>query len=143
MEDNINMPLILLVDDEEDILSVYKSKLEKVGFRVVTAMDGAQSLQIAAEQHPDLILMDMKMPVMDGITAQAKLKENPATKDIKLVFLTAFSDPMNQEMDVRSAKETGAIDFIKKGLSLDEFVEKVRGYLARQARTNLGANERS
>jgi CheY-like chemotaxis protein len=128
--DTSNKPaLILLVDDETDVLSVYKTKLEKVGFRVVAATDGAQAVQIAAEQRPDLVLMDMKMPVMDGITAQSKLKENPATKDIKVVFLAAFSDPMNPEIDEKSAKENGAVDFIKKGINLDELVEKVRGYL--------------
>ena len=131
MDNNPESALILLADDEADILSVYQAKLEKVGFRVVTASDGAQAIQVAAEKHPDLILMDMKMPVMDGITAQAKLKENPATKDIKVVFLTAFSDSANPEIDIRTAKEIGALDFIKKGIGLDEFVTKVRGYLAK------------
>jgi len=131
MDTGGNPALILLVDDEEDILSVYKMKLEKVGFRVITAADGAQAVRLAAEQHPDLILMDMKMPVMDGITAQSKLKEDPATKDIKVVFLTAFSDPTNPEMDVRTAKEVGALDFIRKGIGLDELVTKVRGYLVK------------
>jgi CheY-like chemotaxis protein len=131
MDTGGNPALILLVDDEEDILSVYKMKIEKVGFRVITAADGAQAVRLAAEQHPDLILMDMKMPVMDGITAQSKLKEDPATKDIKVVFLTAFSDPTNPEMDVRTAKEVGALDFIRKGIGLDELVTKVRGYLVK------------
>jgi CheY-like chemotaxis protein len=131
MDTSPEQALILLVDDEADILSVYQAKLEKVGFRVVTASDGAQAIQVAAEKHPDLILMDMKMPVMDGITAQSKLKEDPATKDIKVVFLTAFSDPANPEIDIRTAKEAGALDFIKKGIGLDEFVTKVRGYLAK------------
>jgi two-component system phosphate regulon response regulator PhoB len=129
MDINQKPALILLVDDEADILSIYKAKLDKVGFRVITASDGAQAVQMAIDQHPDLILMDMKMPVMDGITAQSKLEENPVTKDIKVVFLTAFSDPMNPEIDERSAKENGAFDFIKKGIGLDELVEKVRGYL--------------
>ena len=131
MDTNTNPALILLVDDEADILAVYKSKLEKVGFRVITAPDGAQAIQMAAEQHPDLILMDMKMPVMDGFTAQAKLQENPVTKGIKVVFLTAFSDPTNPEVDQKTAKDIGALDFIKKGISLDELVMKVREYLAR------------
>lgn len=120
---------ILLVDDEVDVLSVYQTKLAKVGFHVLTASNGAEAIQIATEQHPDLILIDMKMPVMDGVTAQLKLKENPATKDIKVVFLTAFSDPINPEIDVKSSKEIGALDFIKKGVGLDELVAKVRGYL--------------
>lgn len=128
---NSKLALILLVDDEPDIISVYKAKLEKVGYQVITASDGAQAIRMVSEQHPDLVLMDMKMPVMDGLTAQTKLKEDPATKDVKVVFLTAFSDPMNPEIDERSAKENGAVDFIKKGVSLDELVEKVRGYLGK------------
>jgi two-component system phosphate regulon response regulator PhoB len=122
--------LILLVDDEADIISIYKTKLEKVGFRVITAPDGAQAVAIATEQRPDLILMDMKMPVMDGIVAQAALKDNPATKDLKVVFLTAFSDPSNPEIDRKTAKGIGALDFIKKGIGLDDLVTKVREYLA-------------
>ena len=129
MDVNKKSALILLVDDEADVLAVYKTKLEKTGFTVITAADGAQAVQAAIDRHPDLILMDMKMPVMDGIEAQLKIKENPATKDIKVVFLTAFSDPDNQEIDKEKAKEIGALDFIKKGIGLDELVLKVRGYL--------------
>jgi two-component system phosphate regulon response regulator PhoB len=128
MDTNNGSPLILLVDDEEDILSVYRTKLEKVGFRVITAGDGEQAMQIVAKQRPDLILMDMKMPVMDGIAATVKLKEDPMTKDIKVVFLTAFSDSANPEMDVKQFAKIGALDFIKKGIGLDEFVAKIRGY---------------
>jgi two-component system phosphate regulon response regulator PhoB len=130
MDTNHKPALILLVDDEADILSVYRAKLERVGFRVITASNGAEAVQMATEQRPDLTLMDMKMPVMDGITAQMKLKENPATANLKVVFLTAFSDPMGPEIDEKSAKENGALDFLRKGIGLDEFVDKVRGYLA-------------
>jgi len=129
MSIDTKLALILLVDDEKDVMAVYKMKLERVGFRVITAPDGVQAIQLATEQHPDLILMDMKMPVMDGTTAQAKLKENPATKDIKVVFLTAFSDPTNPDLDIKMAKDVGAIDFIKKGINLDELIAKVRSYL--------------
>jgi two-component system phosphate regulon response regulator PhoB len=129
MDTDNQAALILLADDEEDILSVYRTKLERVGFRVITASDGAQAVQMATEQHPDLVLMDMKMPVMNGITAQSKLKENPATKDIKVVFVTAFSDPVHPEVDEKFSKENGAFDFIRKGIGLDELVEKVQGYL--------------
>lgn len=129
MDINNKPATILLVDDEADVLSVYQTKLAKAGFNILAASNGAEAIQVAAERHPDLILMDMKMPVMDGVTAQMKLKENPATKDIKVVFLTAFSDPINPEIDVMSSKEIGALDFIKKGIGLDELVAKVRGYL--------------
>jgi len=129
MNANQHEALILLVDDEPDILSVYKTKLEREGFSVITAADGTEALRLAAERRPDLILMDMKMPVMDGITAQLELKNNPVTKGIKVVFLTAFSDPAHPETYKEETKEIGALDFIKKGIGLDEFVVRVRGYL--------------
>lgn len=122
-------PLILIVDDEPDIVSFYKTKIERSGFRVISAPDGAQGVQIATAERPDLILMDVKMPIMDGVAAHQKLKENPATKDLKVVFLTAFSDPMRPQTDKELSKETGALDFIKKGIGLDELVTKIRGYL--------------
>lgn len=125
--------LILIVDDEADLLKTYTIKLERSGFRVITASNGEEGVAAAVANHPDLILMDVKMPVMDGVVAQQTLHENPATKDIKVVFLTAFSDPTRPEVDSRLAKEMGAADFIVKGLDLNEFVEKVRGYIGVQA----------
>lgn len=130
MENNQGLALLLLVDDEKDMLSVYQTKLQAAGFRVVTASDGAEAIKTAMEKHPALILMDMRMPVMNGIEAEMKLKENPETKDIKVVFLTAFSDPNNPDLDKEKAREIGAIDFLQKGIGLDELVKKVRGYLA-------------
>jgi two-component system phosphate regulon response regulator PhoB len=130
MDTNAGLALVLLVDDESDMLTIYRTKLEAAGFRVATASDGAQAIQAAMEKHPALILMDMRMPVMNGIEAEMELKENPTTKDIKVVFLTAFSDPNNPEIDREKAKEIGALDFIQKGIGLDELVQKVRGYLA-------------
>jgi len=129
MDASKGFSLVLLVDDDKSILEVYKIKLEQAGFRVVTASDGAQAIQLAIEDHPALILMDMRMPVMGGIEAEMKLKENPSTKDIKVVFLTAFSDPSNPDIDLEKAKEIGAVDFLEKNIGLDELTEKVRGYL--------------
>lgn len=123
-------PLILMVDDETDLLATYKTKLERSGFRVLTAVNGKEGMETAIANHPDLILMDVKMPIMDGVEAQEKLKNNPATKDIKVVFLTAFSDPARPEVDERLAKENGVLDFIKKGISLDDLVARVREHLA-------------
>lgn len=123
-----NQP-ILIVDDEQDILDVYRATLEDEGFSVITASNGVEAIALAQENNPKLILMDVKMPVLDGIEALTKLKEDPKTKNLKVVFLTAFSDPNKPEVDANIAKELGAVDFIKKGISLTEFVEKVRGYL--------------
>ena len=124
--------LILVVDDEPDLLKTYQIKLERSGFKVITASNGKEGVDAAAANHPDLVLMDVKMPVMDGATAQQEILNNPATKDIKVVFLTAFSDPTRPEVDERLAKETGAVDFIIKGFNLDELVSRVRGYLGMQ-----------
>ncbi len=121
--------LILLTDDESEILDIYGSALTNAGFEVVTASNGIECLEVAAAKKPDLILLDLKMPVMDGSEVIMKLKLNPETKDIKVVFLTAFSDPMSVGVDERAAKEAGAAGFIKKGLGLNEFVEKAKGYL--------------
>ncbi len=129
MDTGNGLTLVLLVDDDKDILEVYKIKLEQAGFRVVTALDGAEAIRLAVEDHPGLILMDMRMPIMNGIEAEMKLKENPTTKDIKVVFLTAFSDPSNPAVDREKAREIGALDFLEKNISLDELTEKVRGYL--------------
>ncbi len=122
-------PLILIADDEPEVISFYKTKLERSGFRILTASNGVEAVDIATKERPDLVLMDVKMPQMDGVAAQQKLRDNPETKDIKVVFLTAFSDPARPEIDENVAKETGALDFIKKGINLDEFVAKVRRYL--------------
>jgi len=122
-------PLILLADDEPEILDLYSFSLQQAGFDTVTALNGQEALRIAKEKQPQLVLMDVKMPVMDGVEACLKLKEDPATKAIKVVFLTAFSDPNHPEIDLALAKGIDAVDYIRKGISLDDFVVKVRGYL--------------
>jgi len=121
-------PLILLVDDEPEILDLYSFSLQQAGFEVVTASNGEESIKIAGERHPSLILMDMKMPGMSGVDAFMKLQADPKTKDIKVVFLSAFSDPTNPDIDARAAHELGAVDYLRKGLSLDEFTQKVKQY---------------
>jgi len=84
---------------------------------------------VAKREHPALILMDMKMPVMDGVEAAVNIHEDPETAKIKLVFLTAFSDPNRPATDIQAAKDIGALDFVKKGISLKELGEKVNKYL--------------
>ncbi len=123
-------PLILLVDDEQEILDLYCTVLNNAGFETITALNGQECLdKLSGPVKPNLILLDLKMPVMDGVETLAKLQENPRTKGIKVVFLTAFSDPIFVGIDQKLAKESGALDFIKKGIDLKELVEKVKGYL--------------
>ena len=68
----------------------------------------------------------MKMPIMNGLEAWQKIRENPLTKNIKVIFLTAFGDPLEPEIDEHLAKEIGAKDFIRKGIDLDELVSRVK-----------------
>lgn len=120
--------IILIVDDEDQILTIYRTKLEQEGFRVVTAKNGLQAIQAAKNEKPDLVIMDVKMPVMDGVEAALKLKEDPATKGVKIIFLSAFGD-IDKEVDRKVAKEIGALDFIKKGISLNELVAEVKKHI--------------
>lgn len=136
MEKNIHIDrikkkaLILLVDDEPDIVNLYSVVLQREGFVVITAKNGMEGFILAKEKKPDLILLDLKMPVMDGVETLMKLKEDPVTKDIKVVFLTAFGDPKHEiEIDAKYAKEVGAVDFLKKGMELGVFLQEIKKYL--------------
>lgn len=126
-------PLILLIDDDEQLCDLYSTKLKHSGFRVSVARNGADGFNLAKELQPDLILMDYEMPVMNGIEALVRLKENPTTAKLKVVFLTAFGDPRTENRvatDTKFAKDVGALDYIRKGVDLDELVARIRGYLA-------------
>ncbi len=124
-------PCVLIVDDDETLLRIYKTKLTQVGFRMLTAENGAEALTVAAKERPDLILMDMKMPVMDGLTAVNKLKEDPATRDLKVVFLTAFSDSVTADINGNIKVKNVTLGAIKKGIGLDDLVAEVRRYLTK------------
>lgn len=121
---------ILIVDDEPEMCTLYGDELTDAGYEVLTAGDGAEGVRLAKTARPDLVLMDMKMPVMDGVDAFMKLHEDPATQDIKVVFLSAFGDPKVVATDSKTAEELGARGFIRKGVGMDEFVEKVKGFLS-------------
>ncbi len=80
---------ILVVDDEKDVVELLSFLLQKDGYDIVTACNGREALEKVAAENPDLILLDVMMPEMDGYTVQTKLLENPNTKSIPIVILTA------------------------------------------------------
>jgi CheY-like chemotaxis protein len=90
-------PVVLLVDDNEDCRIIYGSTLRHAGYTVHTAIDGIQCLDIAAKTAPDLILLDIGMPRMDGMEALGKLKENPGTSSIPVVAVSARVSTDQQE----------------------------------------------
>lgn len=120
-------PLILVIDDEPDFRQIFGTKLSAAGFRVETAENGDEGIQKAKALYPDLVLMDVKMPVLDGVSALLKLKEDPATKNIKVAFLTSLGDPRAeiQEMNRHFSKELGALDYIRKTDDLSIVVQRV------------------
>lgn len=112
----IESPLILVVDDEENFRDIISALLGASGFRIATASNGEEALVHAEELKPDLIILDMKMPGMDGAATFAKLKEKDNLKDMKVLFLSSFGDPRAESRvaDQHLAQEVGALDYVNK-----------------------------
>lgn len=123
--------LILIVDDEENFREIFKARLAAAGYRIETAVNGEEGIAKAKALLPDLVLMDVKMPVMDGINAVLVLHNDPSTAALKIAFLTSFGDPVAEmeEIDRQYAQEFGAVDYIKKTDDASTIVEKVKGIL--------------
>lgn len=102
---------ILVVDDEPDIVTLVKSRLEANGYEVVSAYNGKDGVEKAEEAQPDMILLDLMMPIMDGYEAGQKLKENPKTKDIPIILFTAAAA---EEVAKKGAETIEAIDYVVK-----------------------------
>ena len=116
---------ILLVDDEKDMIEVTKTRLESNGFEVVCAYDGLDALNKVKEVRPDLVLLDLFMPVMHGYEVCRNLKEDPDTKDIPVIF---FSAGHRRKSCPKEAKDAGAVDFVVKPFDVDELVDKIKFY---------------
>jgi DNA-binding response OmpR family regulator len=123
---------ILVVDDESAILQTLRFNLERNGYSVVSAGDGRSAVTLAHAERPDLIIMDIMLPVMDGIEA---CKEIRRTSSVPIIMLTA----KDQEIDKVLALELGADDYVTKPFSLHEFLARVKARLRRQNGTGDGA----
>ena len=121
-------PLILIVDDEPEIREIVKTKLEANGFEIKEAPNGIEGVRLAQELKPDIILLDVIMPEMDGVEALLKLKGDENTKDIKVFIFTGKGDPRPEIVGVnrKFALESGAVDFIRKEIELNELVVKLQ-----------------
>jgi len=122
------LPKILVVDDELDILELIRHTLAKEGFEVHVAANGAQALDQTSKVNPEIILMDVMMPVMDGMEACRQLKENPDTKNIPVVFLTARSE----EFAELAGFEAGADDYIAKPIRPRVLLSRIKASLRRR-----------
>lgn len=128
-----NLPLILLVDDTLTNL-VGLVKLLKDSYRLKTATSGADALQLAnASEQPDLILLDVMMPDLDGYEVCRRLKNNSATQDIPVIFVTAKSDASDQEYGFN----LGAVDYITKPFELPVVHARIRNHIKLKQKTEL------
>lgn len=117
--------LVLVVDDIEENLKVLSETLEQAGFHPLQAKSGERALQVAAKARPDLVLLDIKMPGMDGFETIARLKADPATADIPVIFISA----LNQLEDKVQGFRAGAVDYVSKPFQKEEVVARVGTHL--------------
>jgi signal transduction histidine kinase len=129
MSDKDAVPTILIVDDTPTNLGVVVEFLEENGFRVVVAQDGKEGLQRAAFIKPDLILLDVMMPVMDGFEVCRQLKSNIVTRDISVIFMTALADTASK----LDGFKVGGVDYITKPLAIEEMLARVTTHIALRA----------
>lgn len=121
------MAKILIAEDEKDIRDLVVFSLTYGGFEAIGAINGIDAIEKATTELPDLILMDVRMPQMSGYEACEKLKSNPATRDIPVVFLSA----KGQESEIRQGLSAGAEEYILKPFAPDELVRRVQEILKR------------
>ncbi len=121
---------VLLVDDEEDLLEMLAYPLEREGFRVLSARDGVQGLEMAVAEQPDLVVLDVMMPRMDGIETTRRLREDARLRLKPILMLTARS----AEGDEIEGLDAGADDYLIKPVSPRLFVTRVRALLRRGER---------
>ncbi|MFI5273445.1 MAG: response regulator transcription factor [Ktedonobacterales bacterium] len=123
-------PRLLIVDDEQNIVDFIRLGMRYEGFRVEDAGDGVSGFDAAQKLHPDLIILDVMLPLMDGIEVCRRLRENEATADIPILMLTAKDEVRDRVQGL----ECGADDYLTKPFSFEELLARVRALLRRQQR---------
>lgn len=126
---------ILLVDDEPDILEIVSYNLKNEGYKIFTAVNGVEAIEMAQKIHPNLILMDVMMPKMDGIEACEKIREIDEMQEVIIAFLTARGEDYSQV----AGFDAGADDYITKPVKPKVLISKVKSLL-RRLKTNTDDN---
>jgi DNA-binding response OmpR family regulator len=121
-------PVILAADDDDDILQLIVFRLERSGYTVLQARDGEEALALALENRPDLAVLDVQMPKMDGFELTRRLRAEPATSRIPIIVLTARV----QDADVQEGFDAGADDYLRKPFSPQELRARVQAILGRR-----------
>lgn len=121
---------ILVVDDEEDILELVRFNLAREGYVLICTTSGEKTLEIARKEHPDLLVLDLMLPGIDGLEVAKILKNDVKTKDIPIIMLTA----KGEEADIVTGLELGADDYVTKPFSPRVLVARVRAALRRKVK---------
>jgi two-component system alkaline phosphatase synthesis response regulator PhoP len=116
---------ILVVDDEVNITQILEFSIGSEGYQVITASNGEDAVEKARREQPDLVILDIMMPKIDGYEACRLIKSNPLTKNIPVVLLTA----KGRDIDKRLGYEVGAIDYIVKPFSPNKLIERIHQLL--------------
>jgi two-component system cell cycle response regulator DivK len=116
---------ILVVEDEEDNRQILRDLLKTVDYEIIEAENGEQALAAVAKQRPDLILMDLQLPILDGYEATRRIKANPALKDVPIIAVTSYA----LSGDEAKARAAGCDDFVPKPFSPRQLLAKIREYL--------------
>jgi DNA-binding response OmpR family regulator len=120
-------PLILAADDEQDVLDLVEFRLSRAGYRVVTAPDGERALELAVAREPDLCVLDIMMPGIDGFEVTRRIRATAAIASTPVILLTASV----QEAAVSKGYEAGANDYMRKPFSPQELLNRVETALGR------------
>jgi len=119
------MEKVLVVEDHPDMRELLIWQLELMGFQAVPARNGKEGVEKALQEQPNLILMDIMLPGMDGWEATRALRANPETRDIPIVAETALF----RESDLKTCIEAGCNDYLVKPFTYQELQEKIRGFM--------------
>jgi two-component system cell cycle response regulator DivK len=117
--------LILIVEDQEDNRQIIRDLCSTLDYELIEAENGVEALAAIVKQKPDLILMDIQMPIMDGYEATRRIKADPATKDIPIIAVTSYA----LTGDEQKARDAGCDDYIPKPYSPRQLLAKIRQYL--------------
>jgi two-component system phosphate regulon response regulator PhoB len=118
--------LVLVAEDDEDIRALITHGLLRCGFEVVAARNGAEALRLAEERTPDLVILDVRMPRIDGLEVARRIRTNPGTAGVPVILLTASV----REVDVARGLEAGADDYLQKPFSPQELGTRAQAILS-------------
>ena len=117
---------ILVVEDQLDTRRIIRDMLAATDYEIIEAEDGEQALAAIAKQRPDLILMDVQLPIMDGYTATRRIKADPVLQSITIIAVTSYA----LDGEEKTAKATGCDDYVPKPFSPRELLTKIRQHLS-------------